>query len=71
MLFVIDEAAIGLLNIAIVNFCRNRCKIVHLTSKQLSIFVKTDFDNLPKRAVNSLLETAGELYTSIDPECTV
>ena len=31
----------------------------------------TDFDNLQKRAVNSLFETAGELKTNIDTESTV
>ena len=34
--------------------CRNRCGIVHLTSKQVSHFVKTDFDNLPKEGSKQL-----------------
>ena len=38
---------------------RNRCGIVHFTSKQLSHFVqKTDFDKLPKEGSEQLIWTS-------------
>ena len=35
-------------NTGIAILCRNRCAIAQFTAKQLSHFVTTDFDKLPK-----------------------
>ena len=69
MLFLIDEAAIGLLfNLAIVHFMSqqmwNSLNSYHILLRLILITCK-------KRAVNNLLETAGELKASIDPDSVV
>ena len=53
MLLGIEEAALP--TQGYFTLCCNRCGIAHFTSKELSHFVKTDFEKLPKEGTKQLV----------------